>query len=550
VRRTKIVASIGPASWDEPVLRKVIAAGADVIRINLSHGEPATQLALVDRVRRVSAEEGRTVGVLVDLPGPKLRMAPFPDAGIELAPGDRVELRCGAPVSDRRVIGVDLDHLGLAVGDRVMGGDGAVVLEVVETGGAAGSTGDGESRAANRTGAGESRPANRTGDGESRPANRTGAGESRPANRTGAGESRAANRTGDGADDDGIDQPDTGGRSAQALVRRGGRLQGRPGIHMPDGAGGISGPTERDIELALAAQAAGADAVAASFVQRAADVQRLIDALGEDRPQIVAKIETASAVDEADEILAITDAVMVARGDLGIRLPIEDVPHVQKRLVRAAIAAGRPVITATQMLESMITAAYPTRAEVSDVANAVFDGTDAVMLSAETAVGAEPAEAVAVMASVVTRAEREADYLQWGAKLGKLRRSRPLPTTAKITDATSEGAWRAATNVGAAAIVCCTPSGDTARAVARFRPTVPVLAVTPSERTVRELSLTWGVSAVHGPSWATTDEMVWFATEGAMAAGIAGAGDVVVVIGGYPGDPDPAADVLRVVRLR
>jgi pyruvate kinase len=319
---------------------------------------------------------------------------------------------------------------------------------------------------------------------------------------------------------------------------------------MPDGAGGISGPTERDIELALAAQAAGADAVAASFVQRAADVQRLIDALGEDRPQIVAKIETASAVDEADEILAITDAVMVARGDLGIRLPIEDVPHVQKRLVRAAIAAGRPVITATQMLESMITAAYPTRAEVSDVANAVFDGTDAVMLSAETAVGAEPAEAVAVMASVVTRAEREADYLQWGAKLGKLRRSRPLPTTAKITDATSEGAWRAATNVGAAAIVCCTPSGDTARAVARFRPTVPVLAVTPSERTVRELSLTWGVSAVHGPSWATTDEMVWFATEGAMAAGIAGAGDVVVVIGGYPGDPDPAADVLRVVRLR
>jgi pyruvate kinase len=328
VRRTKIVASIGPASWDEPVLRKVIAAGADVIRINLSHCEPATQLALVDRVRRVSAEEGRTVGVLVDLPGPKLRMAPFPDAGIELAPGDRVELRCGAPVSDRRVIGVDLDHLGLAVGDRVMGGDGAVVLEVVETGGAAGSTGDGESRAANRTGAGESRAANRTG-----------AGESRPANRTGAGESRAANRTGDGADDDGIDQPDTGGRSAQALVRRGGRLQGRPGIHMPDRAGGISGPTERDIELALAAQAAGADAVAASFVQRAADVQRLIDALGEDRPQIVAKIETASAVDEADEILAITDAVMVARGDLGIRLPIEDVPHVQKRLVRAAIAA-------------------------------------------------------------------------------------------------------------------------------------------------------------------------------------------------------------------
>ena len=265
---------------------------------------------------------------------------------------------------------------------------------------------------------------------------------------------------------------------------------------------------------------------------------------------MVAKIETASAVEQSDEILAVADAVMVARGDLGIRLPLEDVPHVQKRLVRAAIAAGRPVITATQMLESMVTAAYPTRAEVSDVANAVFDGTDAVMLSAETAVGADPAEAVAVMAAVVARAEREADYLQWGAKLGKLRRSSPLSTTAKITDATSEGAWRAATNVGAAAIVCCTPSGDTARAVARFRPTVPVLAVTPARATARELSLTWGVSAVVGPAWTTTDEMVWFATEEAVAAGVASPGDVIVVIGGYPGDPDPAADVLRVVRLR
>jgi pyruvate kinase len=482
VRRTKIVASIGPASWDEPVLRKVIAAGADVIRINLSHGEPAAQLKLIDRVRRLRDEEGRSVGVLVDLPGPKLRMAPFPEGGVELAAGDRVELRCGAPASGAGVIGVDLDRLDLLPGDRVTCGDGAVLLEVA-----------------------------------------------------GAGE-----------DDDGDDGP----RRAVTVVRRGGRLQGRPGLHLPDGAGGIAGPTERDIELALAARAAGADAVAASFVQRAADVQRLVDALGPERPQVVAKIETASAVDDADGILAVADAVMVARGDLGIRLPIEDVPHVQKRLVRSAIAAGRPVITATQMLESMVTAASPTRAEVSDVANAVFDGTDAVMLSAETAVGIEPAEAVAVMAAVVERAERECDYLQWGAKLGKLRRSVPLSTTAKITDATSEGTWRAATSVGAAAIVCCTITGETARAVARFRPTVPVLAVSPSERTVRELTLTWGVAAVQGHPWTTTDEMVWLSTEEAVAAGVARTGDVIVVVGGYPGDPEPAADLLRVVRLR
>ncbi|HEX5367319.1 MAG TPA: pyruvate kinase [Acidimicrobiales bacterium] len=477
-RRTKIVASIGPASWDEPDLRKVIAAGADVIRINLSHGDPADQLALVDRVRAVSADEHLPVGVLVDLPGPKLRMAPFPDRGVALAPGDRLVLACGATESGGDVVGVDLDGLELLPGDRVMAGDGAVVFEV-----------------------------------------------------------------------DAVEEAAPLPRRVGLVVRRGGHLQGRPGIHLPDGVGGIAGPTDHDLELARAARDAGADAVAASFVQGASDVQRLIDALGPDRPQVVAKIETASAVDQADEILSVTDAVMVARGDLGIRLPIEDVPHVQKRIVRAAIAAGRPVITATQMLESMVTAAFPTRAEVSDVANAVFDGTDAVMLSAETAVGAEPAEAVAVMAAVVVRAEKEADYLQWGGKLGKLRRSRPLSTTARITDATSEGAWRAATNVGAAAIVCCTPSGDTARAVARFRPTVPVLAVSPRQQTVRELSLTWGVAAVQGRPWTTTDEMVWFATEEAVAVGVARPGDVIVVIGGYPGDPDPAADVLRVVRL-
>ena len=491
MRRTKIVASIGPASWDEPALRKVIAAGADVIRINLSHGDPATQLALVDHVRRVSADEHRDVGVLVDLPGPKLRMAPFPDRGVTLAPGDRLALVCGAPESTATAIGVELDGLGLAVGDRVVAGDGAIVFEVVAV----------------------------------------------------AAPDVAASPTGAS-----VDAPLP--RQAELVVQRGGHLQGRPGLHLPDGVGGVTGPTPHDLALAQAARAAGADAVAASFVQRAADVQRLIDALGADRPQVVAKIETASAVEQADEILAVADAVMVARGDLGIRLPIEDVPHVQKRIVRSAIAAGRPVITATQMLESMVTAAYPTRAEVSDVANAVFDGTDAVMLSAETAVGADPAEAVAVMAAVVARAEHEADYLQWGGKLGKLRRSRPLPTTARITDATSEGAWRAAVNVGAAAIVCCTPSGDTARAVARFRPTVPVLAVTPRDQTVRELSLTWGVTAVRGRPWATTDEMVWFATQEAVTAGVARPGDVIVVLGAYPGDPDPAADVLRVVRLR
>src|SRR5690606_49644 len=200
-------------------------------------------------------------------------------------------------------------------------------------------------------------------------------------------------------------------------------------------------------------------------------------------------------VEDAEDICRVSDGVMVARGDLGVRLPLEDVPHIQKRIIRTGVAYGKPVITATQMLESMITAPTPTRAEVTDVANAVFDGTSAVMLSAETAIGRDPVAAVAAMARITGRAEREFDYVGWGRRLGQeqLVGLHDAPTTTRITPAITAAAWRASLDAELAAIIACTSSGRTARMISRFRPTCPILALTPSERTARQLAMAWGI---------------------------------------------------------
>ena len=210
-----------------------------------------------------------------------------------------------------------------------------------------------------------------------------------------------------------------------------------------------------------------------------------------------------------------------------------------------------PVITATQMLDSMTYAPTPTRAEVSDVANAVLDGTDAVMLSGETAIGQDPTNVVATMARITERAEREADYPQWGGRLSRVERlTASSSSPAGITNAITQACWQAASIVGASAILCCTRTGATARAIARFRPTAPVLTVSPTQRTVRQLALTWGVTSFLGDTHATTDEIVWYAIETLVAKGFLHSDDVVVVLAGDPDDPDPATDVLRVVRVR
>jgi pyruvate kinase len=478
--RTKIVATLGPASDTDEVLAALIDAGVDVVRLNLSHGLPEEHLERLARVRRLADERGRPVAVLADLPGPKIRAGAFPEGGVRLIAGEFVELRPGAGPSNGACIRVPYPTLieDLAVGSRVQLGDGAIAMRVTDI-----------------------------------------------------------------ADDHVVAQLETGGEA-----------NGRPGVHLSSETLRLPSPTAEDLVLAEAMASAGVDFIAVSFVRRADDVEQVRAVVG-DRAQLVAKIETSAAIDQLHQIIGVSDVVMVARGDLGIDCPIEDVPHLQKRIVRHCVEAGVPVITATQMLESMITAPSPTRAEVSDVANAVFDGTDALMLSGETAIGHDPALVVRTMATVAERAESEASYRQWANRLGRtqqLAHHERMSSLDPITAALTHAASQAAHDCDATAILCCTSTGRTARAMARFRPAARMVGLSPDPAVVRSLALSWGVEPLEVGVYDTTDEMVWFAVETALQAGMVRAGDVVLVLAGAPDRPrvgGAATDVLRIVRV-
>jgi pyruvate kinase len=475
-RRTKIVATIGPASDDPDALAAIIRAGVDVVRLNLSHGTLDEHLERLALVRQVASVIGRTVAVLADLPGPKIRAGAFPEGGVDLAGGNLVRLAAGSGPSDADLIRVQYDTLidDLGVDDHVVIGDGDITLRVLEVG-------------------------------------------------------------------------DT---SATALIESGGRTQGQPGVHLSSERMRLTTPTHDDLVLAEAVARAGVEFVAVSFVRAARDVRQVRDVVG-DRARLVAKIETSAALDDLDRIIEESDAVMVARGDLGIDCPLEDVPHLQKKIVRQCVEAGVPVITATQMLESMVTAPSPTRAEVSDVANAVFDGTDALMLSGETAIGHDPAEVVATMARIAERAEAEASYRQWAERLGRRQRTRWDTTADRIAAALTHAAWQAALGAGACAILCCTRSGRTAREMAKFRPEAQLLGLSPNPSTLKSLALSWGVDPISVDVYSTTDEMVWFAVETAVRHGRVKSGDVVLVLAGAPDRPsDAASDVLRIVTVQ
>jgi pyruvate kinase len=475
-RRTKIVATIGPASDEYESLERLIRAGVDVVRLNLSHGGIDEHLVRLERVRAVAAQVGRPVAVLADLPGPKIRAGQFPDGGVQLTAGGYVHLRSGAGLSDAGTIWVDYETLveDLTVGDRVILGDGAISMRVTSNDGA----------------------------------------------------------------------------RAEAIIETGGRTQGSPGVHLSSERLRLTTPTDQDLVLAEQVAAAGVEFVAVSFVRAAADVTKVREIVG-DRAELVAKIETSSALANLTEILEVSDAIMVARGDLGIDCPLEDVPHLQKSIVRQCVEYGIPVITATQMLESMVIAPSPTRAEVTDVANAIFDGTDALMLSGETAIGHDPALTVATMSIIAERAEREAHYRQWAARLGRVQRERWDSMSDRITAALTHAASEAAHDVDAVAILCCTSSGRTAKAMARFRPGPKLIALSPNHKTVNALSLTWGVESLDVAIYSTTDEMVWFAVETAVKQGCIREGDTVVVLAGsLTRSAATAADVLRIVQVQ
>ena len=474
--RTKIVATLGPASDPPHVLDAMLCAGVDVVRINLSHGQLEGHVARLRAVREAAQRTGCVVAVLADLPGPKVRAAQFPDGGVELAAGSRVTLGTTSEASSSAMIGVDYETLlaDVHTGDRIVIGDGAITLGV-----------EGFSKL-----------------------------------------------------------------GVECLVRSGGHAQGRPGVHLPSERVRIQTPTEEDLVLAAAMAREGADFLAVSFVRTADDLRKVRKAVAPLSTRLVAKIETLSAIENLRKIIAASDAVMVARGDLGIECPLEDVPHMQKDIVRACVEGGVPVITATQMMESMISAPSPTRAEVSDVANAVFDGTDALMLSGETAIGCDPVNVVATMARVAERAELEADYAQWATRLGRKQRKGVAQGPDRITMAITHAAGLAADDAGAAAILCCTRSGRTALAMARFRPSARLIGLSPDPATVRAMALSWGVTSLHVGTYTTTDELVSFAVETVVSHGLVAVGETVLVLAGAPDRRSGAStDVLRIVRV-
>jgi pyruvate kinase len=485
IRRTKIVATIGPSSDSPDVLAELIGAGVDVVRLNLSHGTLDGHLARLGRVRDAARRAGRLIAVLADLPGPKIRSGPMPDRGLAFDVGDEIRLVSGTGPSAPGILTVDYPDLldDLITGGRVQLGDGAISMVVVDVG------------------------------------------------------------------------PD----HATARIETGGHSSGRPGVHLPSDHLRLTTPTDDDLLLAEAMSEAGVEFLAVSFVRRPGDVERVREVVG-DRARLVAKIETSAAISRLDEIVAASDAVMVARGDLGIDCPIEDVPHLQKTIVRHCVEVGVPVITATQMLESMISAPSPTRAEVSDIANAVFDGTDALMLSGETAIGRDPVAVVEVMSAVAARAESEAGYRQWARRLSRVQRGPgwlDAPDTDAITAAISHAASEAASDVEATAILCCTRTGRTANAMARFRPEAALLGLAPDLRTARALALTWGVTPLHFDTYESTDETVRFALERALETDLVDHGDTVLVLAGATdvqtrpdgGAAPPATDMLRIVRV-
>lgn len=429
-RRTKIVCTLGPSSSTPEVVRALIKAGMDVARMNFSHGTHDDHAQRITMVREEAARVGRTVAILQDLQGPKIRVGMMKGEGVLLHVGDRFVLTT-QPLDegDERRAYISYPNLAHEVdaGRRILLDDGNLEVEIV-----------------------------------------------------------------------GVE-----GEDVVTRVVVGGVLKSRKGVNLPNLRAARPSLTGKDLDDLDFGLAQGVDYVALSFVRTASDVNDLrarMTTLGR-YADIIAKIEKPEAVADLDAIVATADGVMVARGDLGIEMPLEQVPNVQKQIIRACLRAAKPVITATQMLESMVSNPRPTRAEATDVANAVHDGTDAVMLSAETASGDHPVRVVETMATIVTEAERhravyDADGDPWA----------DVPLDHRTTtEAIAATACSIAQSVKAAAIVCLTSSGATARSIARHRPGVPILAFTDVPKAVAELALLWGTQGVHIPFQTDTD---------------------------------------------
>jgi pyruvate kinase len=466
-RKVKILATLGPASSSAKMIRKLVLAGADAFRINMSHGDQKQKAKLVNAIRALEKEFRRPSTILFDLQGPKLRVGHFDGGRTMLEKGQRFIFDQSDKAGDGKRVQLPHAELFQSVrpGTNILIDDGKVRLNVLE------------------------------------------------------------------ADSDRI----------LCEVKVGGAVSDNKGVNVPDVVVPIPALTDKDRDDLQFALEQRADWIALSFVQRPEDVAEARSLIGE-RAALLAKIEKPAALDQLNDIVALADAVMVARGDLGVELPPEQVPPLQNRIVACARQFGKPVVVATQMLESMITSPTPTRAEVSDVATAIYDGADAVMLSAESAAGQYPCEAVAMMDRIATSVERDPSY---PARI-HFTQTRLEATTA---DALAGSARQIASTISATAMVCYTASGSTARRIARERPPIPLLAMSASLHTSRRLGLLWGVHAVHTRDVSSFEEMVEKAKRMALRHQLARGGDRVIVMAGIPFATAGSTNVLHVVRL-
>jgi pyruvate kinase len=454
MRRTKIVATIGPASREPDTLLRMVQAGMDVARLNYSHGTLDEHAETVRRVRAAAGEAGRPVAILQDLPGPKLRIGPLSEDLVELKPGERLTFTAGGDETegDERHMSISWPGLADAIErDAILYlADGSVRLRAIDV--------------------------------------------------------RAASR------------------EVECEIEVGGAVASRQGLNIPGPVESLPSVVEEDLELLHHGESVGVDMVALSFVQRPEDVEFVRE---HTRLPLIAKMEKAQAVERAVEIVKVADCVMVARGDLGIELPIERVPIVQKQLLELAGWMARPSITATQMLDSMVASRRPTRAEVADVANAILDGTDAVMLSQETAIGAYPVEAVQTMAAVAVQAESIAPYERWNNSRVRRTESDPAYTIA-------HNLCIAARELRLAALIVPTLSGRSARLVSAHRPTVPIYALSPGKETVRRCGLMWGVQAASMRRHETTEALIADAARRVVELGWCKPGQRVGLTAGLP----------------
>lgn len=468
MRRTRIVATIGPASDSDEKLKELVTAGVDVIRLSFAHGDIPSGIERLRRVRAIAPD----LAIMVDIPGPKIRAGSFGSLPLSLGVGEEIELveGFGQTSSADRIAVERHDVLAqLKIGDRVHIGDGGVSLVIARV-----------------------------------------------------------------------------GSTTSARVISGGAVMGKPGLSLPSSIMNDRLPTDDDRARLDALRGEEFDILAVSFVRSGFDMESVRAVLSRSDVMVMAKIETSEGIENLNEIIEHSDSLMVARGDLGVRLPIEEVPHLQKEIVRLGIRYARPVVVATQMLESMTHAQVPTRAEVTDVANAVLDGASAVMLSGETAIGDDPIGTVVTMDRIVRRAEEGFPYAEWGAGLG-IQHLTASTRAQRVTAAITGAAWRAAMDENAVAIVACTRSGLTARAISRFRPPMPILAITPNVSTARQLRSSWGIQEIYVTPISDIDGLCDYAIAQVKQNGFAKSGDPIVVMAGSSSNSAAVTDTVRMI---